>query len=156
MFDDIDNQITSVKRILRKKSENYIQNFNKIKHFINIEIEEIKKLKKLNQPIIPEINFDNIDGNNDELIKKVKQRGCVIVRNVFNKEIVNNLNKELEDYINTNDYFADQKKKSNLDKYFSDLKSGKPQIFGLYWSKPQIEIRQSEQMAKVKKWINNI
>ena len=47
MFDDIDNQINSVKKILRKKSENYIENFNKIKHFINIEIEEIKKLKKL-------------------------------------------------------------------------------------------------------------
>ena len=156
MFDDIDNQITSVKKILRKKSENYIENFNKIKDFINIEIEEIKKLKKLDQPIIPEINFDSIDGNNDELIKKVKQRGCVIVRNVFNKEIVNNLNKELEDYINTNDYYTDQKKKSDLDKYFSDLKSGKPQIFGLYWSKPQIEIRHSEQMAKVKKWLNNL
>ena len=156
MFDDIDNQITSVKKILRKKSENYIENFNKIKDFINIEIEEIKKLKKLNQPIIPEINFESIDGNNDELIKKVKQRGCVIVRNVFNKEIVNNLNKELEDYINTNDYYTDQKKKSDLDKYFSDLKSGKPQIFGLYWSKPQIEIRHSEQMAKVKKWLNNL
>jgi len=156
MFDDIDNQITSVKKILRKKSENYIENFNKIKHFINIEIEEIKKLKKLDQPIIPEINFDSIDGNNDELIKKVQQRGCVIVRNVFNKEIVNNLNKELEDYINTNDYYTDQKKKSDLDKYFSDLKSGKPQIFGLYWSKPQIEIRHSEQMAKVKKWLNNL
>ena len=156
MFDDIDNQITSVKKILRKKSENYIENFDKIKHFINIEIEEIKKLKKLDQPIIPEINFDSIDGNNDELIKKVKQRGCVIVRNVFNKEIVNNLNKELEDYINTNDYYTDQKKKSDLDKYFSDLKSGKPQIFGLYWSKPQIEIRHSEQMAKVKKWLNNL
>ena len=156
MFDDIDNQITSVKKILRKKSENYIENFDKIKHFINIEIEEIKKLKKLDQPIIPEINFDSIDGNNDELIKKVKQRGCVIVRNVFNKEIANNLNKELEDYINTNDYYTDQKKKSDLDKYFSDLKSGKPQIFGLYWSKPQIEIRHSEQMAKVKKWLNNL
>jgi len=156
MFDDIDNQITSVKKILRKKSENYIENFNKIKDFINIEIEEIKKLKKLNQPIIPEINFESIDGNNDELIKKIKQRGCVIVRNVFNKEIVNNLNKELEDYINTNDYYTDQKKKSDLDKYFSDLKSGKPQIFGLYWSKPQIKIRHSEQMAKVKKWLNNL
>ena len=156
MFDDIDNQISFVKKILRKKSENYIENFNKIKDFINIEIEEIKKLKKLNQPIIPEINFESIDGNNDELIKKVKQRGCVIVRNVFNKEVVNNLNKELEDYINTNDYYTDQKKKSDLDKYFSDLKSGKPQIFGLYWSKPQIEIRHSEQMAKVKKWLNNL
>ena len=156
MFDDIDNQIKSAKEILKKKSKDYIQNFNNIKRYIDIEIEEIKRSKDLNQPIIPEINFDSIEGNNEELIKKIKQRGCVIVRNVFNAQVINILNKELEDYININDYFTDQKKKSDLDKYFSDLKSGKPQIFGLYWSKTQIEIRHSEQMAKVKKWLNNL
>jgi len=155
MIEDIDNEIKSAKKILRKKSKDYIQNYKKIKKFIDIEIEEINRLKNLNQSIIPEICFDSIDGNNDKLIKNIKQRGCVIVRNVFNEEVINNLNKELEDYINTNHYYADQKKKSDLDKYFSDLKSGKPQIFGLYWSKPQIEIRHSEQMAKVKKWLNN-
>ena len=156
MFDDIDIQIKSAKDILKKKSKDYIQNFNNIKSYIDIEIQEIKRSKDLNQPIIPEINFDSIEGNNEELIKKIKQRGCVIVRNVFNAQIINILNKELEDYININDYYTDQKKKSDLDKYFSDLKSGKPQIFGLYWSKTQIEIRHSEQMAKVKKWLNNL
>ena len=156
MFDDIDNQIKSAKDILKKKSKDYIQNFNNIKNYIDIEIQEIKRSKNLNQPIIPEINFDSIEGNNEELIKKIKQRGCVIVRNVFNAQVINTLNKELEDYININDYYTDQKKKSDLDKYFSDLKSGKPQIFGLYWSKTQIEIRHSEQMAKVKKWLNNL
>ena len=50
----------------------------------------------------------------------------------------------------------DQKNKSDLDKYFSDLKSSKPQIMGLYWSKAQMKIRHSEQMAKVKKWLNNL
>ena len=156
MFHDIDNQIKSAKEILKKKSKDYIQNFNNIKRYIDIEIEEIKRSKDLNQSIIPEINFDSIEGNNEELIKKVKQRGCVIVRNVFSEQVINTLNKKLEEYININDYFTDQKKKSDLDKYFSDLKSGKPQIFGLYWSKTQIEIRHSEQMAKVKKWLNNL
>ena len=156
MFDDIDNQIKSAKEILKKKSKDYIENFNNIKNYINIEIQKIKRSKDLNQPIIPEINFDSIEGNNEELIKKVKQRGCVIVRNVFNEQVINTLNRKLEEYINTNDYYTDQKKKSDLDKYFSDLKSGKPQIFGLYWSKTQIEIRHSEQMAKVKKWLNNL
>ena len=156
MFDDIDNQIKSAKEILKKKSKDYIQNFNNIKRYIDIEIEEIKRSKDLNQSIIPEINFDSIEGNNEELIKKVKQRGCVIVRNVFSEQVINTLNKKLEEYININNYFTDQKKKSDLDKYFSDLKSGKPQIFGLYWSKTQIEIRHSEQMAKVKKWLNNL
>ena len=157
MFDDIDNEIKTVKKVLRKKSKDYIQNFNQIKSFIDNEIEEIIKLKNLNQPIIPEINFDNIERDNFQLINKIKHRGCVIVRNVFNEQLINKLNKELEDYINSNNYYEDQKKKkSDLDQYFSDLKSGKPQIFGLYWSKSQIEIRHSEQMAKVKRWLNNL
>ena len=40
--------------------------------------------------------------------------------------------------------------------YFSELKSGKPQIFGLYWSKPQVEIRQSIELDKVKRWLNKL
>ena len=80
MFDDIDIQIKSAKEILKKKSKDYIQNFSNIKNYIKIEIQEIKRSKDLNQPIIPEINFDSIEGNNEELIKKIKQRGCVIVR----------------------------------------------------------------------------
>ena len=55
-----------------------------------------------------------------------------------------------------NNYFEDQKKKIGIDKYFSDLKSGKPQIFGLYWSKAQSEIRHSKEMETVKKWLNNL
>jgi len=114
MFDDIDNQIKFAKNILRKKSKDYIQNYKKIKSFIDIEVEEINRLKNLNQSIIPEISFDIIDDNNDELIKKIKQRGCVIVRNVFNEQVVNNLNKELEDYINSNDYTMLIKKRNQI------------------------------------------
>ena len=55
-----------------------------------------------------------------------------------------------------NNFFEDQKKKEGLDKYFSNLKSSNPQICALYWSRTQIEIRHSEEMARVKKWLNNL
>ena len=66
------------------------------------------------------------------------------------------LNEDLDKYVLENNYFEDQKKKIGIDEYFSDLKSGKPQIFGLYWSKAQSEIRHSQEMEKVKKWLNNL
>ena len=34
------------------------------------------------------------------------------------------------------------------DKYFGTLASAKPQIYGVYWSKPQVEARQSEQHTR--------
>ena len=156
MFEQIDEDIKFSKIELRKKSKNYEENFNQIKKYIKTEIEEIKKLKNSNKSIIPEISFDSIEKDNFEFIKKIKKRGCVIIRDVFDDQKVENLNKQLENYIDVNNYYDDQKKKSHLDKYFSDLKSGKPQIYGLYWSKTQIEIRHSEQMSKVKKWLNNL
>ena len=45
MFDQITKEIKSTKKELRKKSTNYKENFKQIKEYINLEIEEIKKLK---------------------------------------------------------------------------------------------------------------
>lgn len=152
----IETEIIKNKKILRDKSKNYKENFEKISNFIKSEILKIKQLQKKKKPIIPEINFDDILDHTQKDIEKIKKRGCVIVREVFKKEKINLWNKKLENYIETNNYYDDQKKKSHLDNYFSDLKSGKPQIFGLYWSKTQTEIRQSPELDKVKKFINNI
>ena len=154
MFEDID--IKAIKKELRNFSKNYIENFNKIEKFIKSEIDEILTLKKKNKSIIPEISFNQIDQENIQEISNIKKRGCVIIRDVFDDKMIQNLNERLEKYIDENNYYEDQKKKSNLDKYFSDLQSAKPQIYGLYWSRAQIEIRHSEQMAKVKKWLNNL
>ncbi len=154
MFEDID--IKAIKKELRNFSKNYIENFNKIEKFVKSEIDEILTLKKKNKSIIPEISFNQIDQENIQEISNIKKRGCVIIRDVFDDKMIQNLNEKLEKYIDENNYYEDQKKKSNLDKYFSDLQSAKPQIYGLYWSRAQIEIRHSEQMAKVKKWLNNL
>ena len=154
MFENID--IEKVKEELKNLSKNYKENFAKIEKFIENEIQEILNLKKNNKSIIPEISINEIDQKKTKVIEDIKKRGCVIIRDVFDDKFIENLNFQLEKYIDENNYYEDQKKKADLDKYFSDLKSGKPQIFGLYWSKAQIEIRHSEQMAKVKKWLNNL
>ena len=156
MLDDFSHQIRLSKKTLRNKSKDYILNFKKIEKFIKKEIREIDELKKSSKEIIPEINFNKLNKPQLNIIDAIHRRGCVIIRDVFEDNKINNLNLELEAYIEKNGYFEDQKKKADLDKYFSDLKSAKPQIYGLYWSKPQIEIRHSEEMAKVKKWLNNI
>ena len=42
-------------------------------------------------------------------------------------------------YLEDNDYEKKEVEKRSLDKYFSALKAGKPQIFNVYWSKPQVQ-----------------
>ena len=154
MFEDID--IFNVKNYLKSLSKNYEENFLKIENFIKTEVDKIQKLKNSQKAVIPEIDFSDLDQPNIDFIETVKKRGCLIIRNVFEDKAIAELNKQLEKYIDENNYYEDQQEKSDLDKYFSDLKSAKPQIYGLYWSKAQIEIRHSEKMAKVKKWLNNL
>ena len=151
---EIQNRIISEKIKLRKKSKNFVNNFKKIEKYIQKEVAIIKESK---DSIIPEIEFEDISIKDQKIIKdKVFKRGCVIIRNVFDKKKVIELNEDLDKYVLENNYFEDQKKKIGIDKYFSDLKSGKPQIFGLYWSKAQSEIRHSKEMETVKKWLNNL
>ena len=152
-----DQDIIEAKKILRNKSKNYKENFKKIEKFIEKEVQEIQKLQNSNSAIVPEISFNDLSkSDNSNIIDTIKRRGCVVVRDVFDDKQINEWNSDIEDYIKKNNYYELQKEKADLDKYFSDLKSGKPQIFGLYWSKTQTKIRQSEELHRVKKWINNL
>jgi hypothetical protein len=153
---NIEEIIIKEKNILRNKSKNFRENFSKIEKYILSEIIKIEDLKKNNKQIIPEIKFQDLNSNTEEFEREVKQKGCVIIRDVFEDSMMHKMNKDLENYIEENNYYEDQKKKADLDKYFSELKSGKPQIFGLYWSKTQVQIRQSAEMDVVKKWLNNL
>ena len=153
---NIEQLIKEEKKILRSKSKNYKENFSKIENFIEKEIVQIENSKKSAKNIIPEINFKDLSDNLSEFKNELKKRGCVIIRDVFDDTLMHQMNKDLESYIEENNYYEDQKKKADIDKYFSDLQSGKPQIFGLYWSKTQVNIRQSNELDIVKKWLNKL
>ena len=155
-LENIEEEIIKEKLILKKKSKNYKDNFLKIEKYIQSEVQNIEALKKNNSNIIPEVNFSDLNNHSENIIDEIKKKGCVVIRNVFEDDQMIKMNSELETYIEENKYYDDQRKKADIDKYFSDLKSGKPQIFGLYWSKTQVNIRQSSELNKVKKWLNHL
>ena len=155
-LNNIDEIIIQEKNYLKSKSKNYKKNFLEIEKFITDEIANIEELNKNNKNIIPEVKFDDLKLNLKDFTSEVKKRGCIVIRDVFNDDLITQMNKDLEQYIEENNYYEDQKKKADIDKYFSDLKSGKPQIFGLYWSKTQVNIRQSIELDVVKKWLNQL
>ena len=155
-LENIENKIKKEKIILKQKSKNYKENFLKIEKFIEKEVLNIEAQKKINSNIIPEVNFNELNNHQEKIIKEVKNRGCVVIRNVFEDDKMIKMNIDLESYIEENNYYNDQQKKADIDKYFSDLKSGKPQIFGIYWSKTQVNIRQSSELNKVKTWLNHL
>lgn len=87
---------------------------------------------------------------------RIQRRGCVIIRNVFDAQQAMTWNDEIGRYIDDNDYYRKAKEKAGMDQYFSGLASGRPQIFGLYWSLPQIEARQHEHMDVTRRFLNRL
>src|SRR6056300_1474106 len=113
---DYFKEIKEAKVILRKKSKDYKKNFQKIEQFIKAEVNEIKHLKQNKQQIIPEISFKDLNtNNNSKVIHQIKRRGCVVIRDVFEDNQISQWNKDIEEYIEKNNYYEKQKEKAELD-----------------------------------------
>ena len=112
----IEQHIIKQKVKLKKLSHNYKINFENIEKEILIDVEEIEKLTIQNKKIIPEVDYENIKNKliNNEIFDLVKKRGCVVIRNVFEKEKVIEWNHEIERYIDENNYYEDQKEKAGF------------------------------------------
>ena len=121
------------------------------------EIDDIVS-RQANSAIVPEIDFKHVENGTvaQSDIAEVRKRGCLIVRNVFPRQLAEDWNEELGHYLARNRYFDRAREKAGLDNYFGDLKDATPQIFGVYWSRPQIMARQAEAMAKTKRFLNRL
>ena len=116
---------------------------------------QILQEQKRNNTCIPTINMSDIlQGNVDTgLIADFEQKGAVIIRNVIDKEEITSLYKDFTKYLHDNDY--NNQEVSAEDNYFSGLKSKKPQIFDIFWSQCQVQIRQNANLALAKQFLNN-
>lgn len=107
---------------------------------------------------IPELSFRQIAGKSvkSAQIDEIRRKGCVIIRDVFDRARAEAWNAEIGEYIEANDYFEKARQRAGLDKYFSQLDDSVPQIFGLYWSRPQIMVRQDPALAEAKRFLNRL
>jgi hypothetical protein len=121
-------------------------------------VQEITDLRANNKPVVPELSYNAIRDNkvSGDDIRLIRERGCVIVRGVFARQQAEDWNDELGRYLDDNHYYDKAKEKAGLDNYFGDLKDAKPQIFGVYWSRPQVMARQAESMAATKRFLNRL
>jgi hypothetical protein len=122
------------------------------------EAEDIASRRARGESIIPEIDFALIrDGKVSDATKaQIRKHGAAVVRNVFPRAQAEAWNQQIGDYLARNDYLNKAATRDAGDRYFTSLKSSRPQIFGIYWSKPQMEARQGVPMAATKAFLNRL
>ncbi|HKQ95056.1 MAG TPA: YbiU family protein [Aestuariivirgaceae bacterium] len=158
MDEAISHEIRKTKRQLKAGSPDLKAAFDRITDRIRREVDAIQSNVASGRPALPETDFKSVAAGTvpETTRNEMRKRGFAIVRGVYPRSRAEAWNDELGRYIEDNDYLAKAEKKRGLDQYFSQLDAAKPQIFGIYWSKPQVMARQGAEIAQVKRFLNRL
>jgi len=158
MTDEFRNSIRKVKSELKSSGVDVAAAFARIDEIVEAQIRQIETEREAGISPVPECDFAEVAAGSvsDHLIDSIKRRGAVVIRNTFDRDLVASWNDRLMDYVARNDFYERQKAKQGMDQYFASLSSSRPQILGLYWSRPQMEARTSSELAVARRWLNRL
>ncbi|QGZ66493.1 DUF1479 domain-containing protein [Paraburkholderia acidisoli] len=156
-IDDLPAAIRHAKRTLRAQLPNYQAVFEDIAQAVSEEARRIAALRDAGEAVIPEIDFADIAAQrvSAEAIAQVKARGACVIRGVFAPEVAARWDDEIAGYVTRNDLDARLAHRAE-DRYFGQLQSSKPQIYGVYWSRPQVLARESAELTAARVFLNRL
>jgi len=156
-MNDIPRAVTESQRELRTRVPDPKGRFRRLSEELRDEVAAIRA-EAASGGAVPEVGFADVAAGTVSAaqIARIKRRGCLVIRSVFNRAQVEAWNNEVVRYIDAVGYLERMKEKAGLDKYFSTLASSRPQIFSLYWSKPQMQARQHPAQATARAWLNRL
>ena len=156
-MNDIPRAVAQAQRSLRAAVPDAAERFARLDQALRDEVAAVRA-EQAAGGAVPELAYADVAAGRISVAQKdrIRRRGCVVVRGVHDPALVSDWNEQIARYIDENHYFEHAQKKAGLDKYFSALASGRPQIFGLYWSRPQMQARQSESLATTRAFLNHL
>jgi hypothetical protein len=157
VIDNLPDAIRQAKKELRAALPTYRQVFAELEQSIITESKKIAALRDRGESVIPEIQFSDIAEQRvgADQIALIKARGACVIRQVFPSALVNGWDRDIAEYVERNN--LDKRLESRAeDKYFGQLASSKPQIYGVYWSKPQVLARESADLTEARVFLNRL
>ena len=155
-IDNLPQAIQATKKLLRQALPNHAEVFRQVEAEMRRRVDVIVSERESGQAVIPIVQYADVASGavSPQLIAKIKDRGACIIRGTFDQAQAQAWDNEIAAYVEENGLDA---KLANAaeDKYFGTLASAKPQIYGIYWSRPQVEARQSESLTRVRVFLNN-
>lgn len=156
-MNDVPRAVTETQRMLRREVPDVAGRFVRLSQALADEVSAIRA-EQAGGGAVPELAYADVAAGrvSPQQVARIKRRGCVVIRAVVDRAQVEAWNEEVVRYIDAVRYLERMKEKAGLDKYFSTLASSRPQIYSLYWSKPQMMARQHEHMAVTRAWLNRL
>ena len=156
-IDNLPQAIQSTKKLLRQALPNYAAIFREVEAEMRRRVDTIVRERESGAAVVPVVQYAEIASGAvpAEMIAKIKGRGACVIRGTFEQAQAEAWDNEIAAYVEENGLDA---KLANAaeDKYFGTLASAKPQIYGIYWSRPQVQARQSESLTRVRVFLNQL
>src|SRR5215204_3063481 len=155
---DVTDRIVAFKRAMAPRRDALTRAFDEVRDHVSRAADAIRADAAAGRPVVPELEYQDIRGGcvSDSSLAAIRRTGCAVVRGVFPASVATGWFAELGEYLDANRYEQREVEKRDLDKYFSGLKAGRPQIFNVYWSKPQVHARQDPKLAETRAFLNGL
>eukprot|EP00927_Polykrikos_kofoidii_P054010 TRINITY_DN48506_c0_g1_i1.p1 TRINITY_DN48506_c0_g1~~TRINITY_DN48506_c0_g1_i1.p1 ORF type:complete len:482 (-),score=53.13 TRINITY_DN48506_c0_g1_i1:135-1517(-) len=141
----LDERFADLKSKLQPSAEKLASAWQRLETTIAAEVAEIKRL---GSDVIPSVEFKDIEANGgtfpQEVAEAVRKRGCVVVRNTVEENVALAMKTETQDYIASNK------------EHLAGFPAEKPQVWEVYWSKPQGRMRQHPNLLKTQTALNRL
>jgi hypothetical protein len=156
-IDNLPEAIWSAKKTLRQALPNYAEVFREVEAEMRQKIDTIVREREAGDAVIPILRYSDIAGGTvaPDLVGQVKARGACVIRNTFDPNQARAWDDEIATYVEEN-RLDEKLANAAEDKYFGTLAAAKPQIYGIYWSKPQVQARQAESLTRVRVFLNRL
>ncbi|MDF7659064.1 DUF1479 domain-containing protein [Erwiniaceae bacterium L1_54_6] len=154
--DDHKAKIRLMKQQLRAQIGDVEGLFLQVKAKITQAIAEAKEDEAQRGTAWPVVSWRDIAEKNvsQDQIDFIKRRGCVVVKQNFARDEALAWDKAMLDYLELNDF--DNIYRGPGDTFFGSLEASRPEIYPIYWSKSQMEARQSEGISLTQSFLNRL
>jgi hypothetical protein len=151
-------RIAAGREELRRALPGYAAAFARLSAALETEIDELAARAVDGERIIPEIGYADLAAGRmpEALPGLVRRRGCVIVRGVFPRAQAEAWDANITAYLDSNNADARTRERIGPERYATRWKGGRPQIYSIYWSRPQVLARQAESLARTRAWLNGL
>ena len=155
--DHLPEAIREAKAQLRRELPNYASVFAEVEREMRGKVADIVKEREAGEAVIPVLHYADIAAGtvSAEAIARIRERGACVVRNTFPEQQVREWDDEIARYVEDN-HLNEKLASAAEDKYFGTLAAAKPQIYGIYWSRPQVLARQAKSLTEVRKFLNRL
>jgi len=155
---DVRDQIIAFKRKLAPRREALKHAYAEAKDYVKRAVDIVLRETAAVRAVVPELDYADIKNNTvpEAIRQSIRKTGCAVVRGVFPASVARDWFAEVGEYLETNHYEELEVEKRSLDKYFSALKAGKPQVFNVYWSRPQVMARQDARLAETRAFLDRL